>query len=243
MKTKSLLLSIALMMLAINLGACAQSKNSENGSSTKTVKNYSIDSFTEIKSEIVGNIIFTQGEQTLVRAEGTQKEIDNILVTCEDGKLIFQSNVKNQKGKSNLTVYITSPNITKINHQGVGTFTLKDKVSLENLEIDFDGVGNLSAEDLECKNLEAGYQGVGNMKLKGLAVNVKLKTEGVGSTDAKEFYAEHLDVKASGVGSVKCRASKTIAISSEGVGGVTYWGNPEIKNINKEGIGKVKAAE
>lgn len=239
MKSKSILLPLALMMLVINLGACAQNNNSESGSTKNIVKNYSIETFTEIKSEIVGNIIFTQGEQATIRTEGTQAEIDNIEVTFADGKLTLQSKKKKEKGKSRLYIYITAPVITKIDHEGVGTLTLKDKVKLQNLEIEYEGVGNLTTDNLECENIKVEYKGVGNLKLNGSAVNAEFKSEGVGNISAQDFNTEHLVVKASGVGKIKCRASKTIDISSDGVGGVTYWGDAEVINLNKSGIGKI----
>lgn len=235
---KSIIIPLA-MMIIVNLGACAHNKNSESGSTTSIVKNYPIETFKEIKSELVGNIIFTQEEQTSVRAEGTQTEIENIEVTCNEGKLTLQSKTKNKKGKSKLKIYVTAPDITKIDHEGVGTFTLKDKVKLQNLEIEYEGVGNLYTDNLECKSIKVEYKGVGNMKLNGSAVNAEFKSEGVGNMSAQDFNTEHLIVKASGVGNIKCRASKTIDISSDGIGGVTYWGDAKVINLNKSGIGKI----
>lgn len=243
MKKKSILLSIAIMLLAINLEACAENKNGQRASGKIIVKNYDVVEFNKIKSQTVSNITYTQGDEVSLRAEGTESEIENLEVSFKDGELKLESKIKDKKGKNNLKLYITSPNLYKIDHEGVGTFTLKDKVSVDELEIEYEGVGSLVADNLECENLKVEFEGVGNMKLIGFAKNAKFKSEGVGNMDAKDFKVDHLTVKASGVGSIKCYASKTIDISSDGVGGVTYWGSAEVKRIEKSGIGKVKSAE
>lgn len=243
MKAKSTLLFLSFMALLFNNSACANTSGKDNNESNVSVKNYTTESFEKIETEIVGAIFFTQSDNFTVRAEGKQKEIDNLIVLFEEGKLKLKTTNKRQKGKNNLKVYITAPNLVKIDHEGVGTFTLKDKVTFANLKIDYEGVGNLVADELICDTLKVEYEGVGNIKIKGAAEYAEYKSEGVGNISAEDFNVGNLIVRASGVGNVKCRANKTIEIYSNGVGGVTYWGKPEVKKLIKDGVGKVKSAK
>lgn len=240
MKAKSIsFLYLATIMLTLSLSACAETKSTNKTSGKISSKSYPVEQFNSIKQETVANIIFTQGEPLSLRVEGIDSDIENLQVTFKNGELKLQSKKEKKKEKVNLMIFITAPDLVRIEQEGVGTFTLKDKVELQNLEIDYEGVGNLEADDLQCQNLNVEFQGVGNMKLNGSAVNAKIKTEGVGSMDTKNFEVDHLIIKASGVGSVKCKANKTIDITSEGVGTVKYWGDAEIKSIRKDGIGKI----
>ncbi len=242
MKSKSLLLTVAIIIATINMNACAQ-KNVKV-SSTTSVKNFPIEAFEQLNIKSVAKIEFTQSNHLSVRAEGDEAAVNNLLVNSDNGNLnismIDDKLHNNNKNKLNLTIYISSPQLTKIYHQGVGTFNLKDKVEINDLKIEYEGVGNLIAEDLICDNLIIDYKGVGNLKLKGKSTTAIYNSEGVGNVQADKFEVEHLTVRASGVGSVKCYSSNSIDISSDGIGSVTYYGNPEVKKINKNGLGKIK---
>lgn len=247
MRTNLFLISTAIMLSLMSMSSCANAQNNNGRDGKTTVRNYAAKPFDVIDAETVANIVFVQATETTVRAEGNERMIDNISITFEEDKLKIRMKDKSifkgkRKEEANLTIYISSPKLVKIKQEGVGTFTLKDKVEVGNLEIDFEGVGNFVTDNLICSNLKIDYEGVGNIKLAGSAINAKYNSEGVGSLSAENFDVEHLIVRASGVGSVKCRASKTIDVSSDGVGSVTYWGNPEVKNLSKNGVGKIKAA-
>ncbi len=244
MKTKTLLLALVIIMTSLNASACTNSNSSTRGSSAISVKNFPVDSFDQINTESVAKIEFTQSNQTSVRAEGDDIAVNNLRVSTKDGKLkirMIDKKIHNGKNnKLNLTIYVSAPELTKIEHEGVGTFTLKDKVELDNLKIEYDGVGNLVTENLICNNITVDYEGVGSVKLKGKAKTARYNSDGVGSLQAEKFEVEHLTVRASGVGSIKCYASQSIDISSDGIGSVKYWGNPTIKNLSKNGIGSIK---
>ena len=177
-------------------------------------KNYPIQSFTSVEADIVGNIIYTQSNSVYVTVEGDKELVDKLKVTENNGvlKLTYKQKETN-KGKKRLTVYISSPAIEEIEMDGVGNFFLEGFVAADNLTIDFEGVGNFEAMDLQSTNIKASYEGVGNLKLGG-------------STEFLE---------------VRWFASESIDINNSGIGSVTYYGNPVEKNLKNSGIGKIRA--
>ena len=50
-------------------------------------------------------------------------------------------------------------------------------------------------------------------------------------------------VNSDGVGNLRVFASESVDIHADGIGNVTYYGNPAQKHIHKDGIGRVKAGE
>ena len=207
-------------------------------------KTFPLQSFTSVESDIVGSIIYTQSSKVSIQAEGDKELIDNLRVNEKNGVLkvthVLKINIKNKK---KLTLYISSPTIVSIDSDGVGNWVMKGKVKADNLKIEFDGVGNFEAFDLESNKIKVDYEGVGNLSLGGSANFLVIESEGVGSVNAENMRAKNAIIKSSGVGSVKCYASESIDLTNSGVGSITYYGNPTVKNMMNSGVGKIKAGK
>lgn len=211
---------------------------------TITNKTYSVQPFTIIESNIVGDVIYTQTNKASVRAEGDKDLVDRLMITEKNGvlKLHFEDE-KKTKGKKKLTVYISSPNIQQIDVEGVGNWKLEGAVNADNLTINFKGVGNFEAINLLSTNINVSYEGVGNLRLGGIADYLNVLSKGVGNINTQNLKTKKAVVKSEGVGSVKCYASESISLNNSGVGSITYYGNPVVTNLNNSGIGKIKAGK
>ena len=165
-----------------------------------TTKTYPVSSFSTIKSDAVANVIFTKSNTVGVRAEGDKELVDNLKVSVNQDVLKINHNDKiNTKKKKKLTIYINSPSIKEIEAEGVGNWELRGKIKEDALKIDFEGVGNFQALELETKNLKADYEGVGNLTLGGTTNFVELKSEGVGRIDTQKLIAKKAIISSSGV--------------------------------------------
>lgn len=237
---KNLKAVVPIMMLLIITSSCTLAQKREI-----IEKSYPIQSFSSVEADIVGNIIYTQSSKTSVRVEGDKNLVDRLLVAADNEVLKLYYYEKKQKNisKKKLTIYITSPAIEKINMDGVGNFVLEGLIAAENLTIDFEGVGNFKAMQLQSNSIDASYKGVGNLELGGTTDFLKLSSKGVGNIDTQKLEAKNAIVRAEGVGSVKCYASESIDLNNRGVGGITYYGNPVVTNLNKSDIGKIKAGK
>lgn len=234
MKNLKVLFSIMILVVVATSCTFAQKREISN-------KTYTVQSFTSVESDVVANIIYTQSNNISVRAEGDKDMIDNLRITEKNGDLKITHNKKIRvTNKKNLTIYINSPTITHVDIEGVGNWNMKGKVKAENLKIEFDGVGNFEALDLESNNIKVSYEGVGNLKLGGTTDFLEMTSEGVGSINTQNLIAKKAIVKSSGVGSVKCYASESLDAINNGVGSITYYGNPKTKTLNNSGVGKIK---
>lgn len=209
-----------------------------------TNKAYPIQSFTSIKSKVVGNIVYTQSSKVSVKAEGDNEMINSLRISESEGILTIVHPTKfSKRRKGDLTIYISSPNIELFEVNGVGNWSMKGNVKTNHLKIGIEGVGNFKALELECNNLKANSEGVGNLMLGGITEFVEIQSEGVGSVNAEKLISKNTVVSSYGVGSVKCYASESIDVHNSGVGSVTYYGNPTVKSIKNSGVGKTKAGE
>ena len=161
---------------------------------TFTNKTYPIDFFDSVESDVVGNIIYTQSDRVSVRAEGDKELVDRLRITEHNGVLSIghTGNFKSQK-KQNLSIYISSPTIYAVDTEGVGNWFMKGRVDADNLEIDFDGVGNFEALDLYSNNIKVDYEGVGNLTLGGTTSFVEIFSDGK-RLSPDSIYATDLNI-------------------------------------------------
>ena len=212
-----------------------------------TSKTFNVSTFEAIESNSVANIHFFQGTSTSLRAEGYKDLIDRLNVNVRNGKLIIEmpkntfknNNLKNKK----LDIYISSPTLNLIEMKGVGNFLFEKAFNSPKLEIVSDGVGNLKADNLNCGHIFIRSHGVGNIDLAGKAKNMTISSDGVGNIKAKKLVAQHASVNLSGVGNVAFNCSESMDVELSGVGNAIYYGNPKIKNMSRDGVGKIKQGE
>ncbi|HHV84785.1 MAG TPA: DUF2807 domain-containing protein [Petrimonas sp.] len=233
--TNLLILSIVLF----TNGACAQSNRITN-------KNYNVTAFSALVSNTVGNIEFTQSPNYSVSAEGDEEMVNNLIVNVKDNKLnvSMKKDLKRMFGNrqsGKLVIRISSPNLSLIESDGVGNLELKGRLDAPQFKIVSTGVGNINARDLASDNIDITSDGVGNIEMKGSATSVSVASKGVGNVKLENLKAARAKIESGGVGNVTCHATESVDINADGIGNVTYYGNPITKNIRKNGIGKVKS--
>lgn len=188
-------LSIIAAMLVMS--SCAKSVEVE-----KEV-DYQVEPFTVISMDGVGNIIYTQGDYKL-RAEGDSALIARTEITFKDG-CMYIAQKKGHDSKNSVNFYVSSPTLTKVETEGVGTFEAKQTVNFDNdFEFESDGVGSVKISDMICQNFKFHQEGVGASDLKIKCNKASFKSEGVGACDL-EIEADTLYLENEGVGAVKVK--------------------------------------
>ncbi len=234
MKKLKVLLSALLLVVITTSCTLAQKREFTN-------KTFPVPSFSSIKFDAVAKVIYTQSNKVSLRAEGDKEMVNNLDISVKKNVLKIDHKRRfNSKNKKSLTIYISSPTIEAIDVEGVGNWNLEGKIKADNLKIKFEGVGNFEALNLESQTIKADYKGVGNLTLGGSTEFIEIESEGVGSVNTQKLIAKNAVVRSSGVGSVKCYASDSIDLNNNGVGSLTYYGNPTVKNMNNSGVGKIK---
>lgn len=236
--------SILLMMLSlfswINVEASTPIYEDiiENKVITRTYKVYD---FNAIKSSAVCNIVFVQtsdGSSSL-KIKGPAELISKIGVEVKEGVLCIEDN-RRKNNKDKIEVEIIAPDLNAITSDGVGNILIKNGLKTNTLNINSQGVGNIVIYNLECSDLSASLDGVGNIELAGESVKALFQLGGVGSIKALNLKAQDVKASSSGVGNLSCYATKALDISLQGMGSISYKGNPTITNFEKYGWGKIK---
>lgn len=232
-------LTFITLLLAVSSSSCAQTRQAKD--------KFDVSDFTVIESSVAGNIHIRQSSATNVTAEGSEELLNALDVRMENGKLILEmeENLLKRFSKRNdkLVISIATPALTRFDSKGVGNIVIDGTFTTPALNIQSEGVGNFTAENLRCDEVKIDSEGVGNITLRGTAGSVDIRSEGVGNVNADGLKAKRAVVSSEGVGNVSCHASEYLKVRSQGIGNVRYYGNPAEKELSKDGIGKIKAGD
>jgi len=236
---KSVLAGTLIFLFCTN---CMSGTNEDRITPSKNniTEEISIEPFSEIINGVVADIYYTQSDVTSAKIYGPDNIVPFVKLETKGNTLHIgtKKKIKTKKGYK-MKIYISSPELSKLESKGVGDVRLENKINTKELTIINSGVGDIKADDLTCESLKLTSKGVGDIKIKGSSKTGELHSSGVGDVLAENFEVEDLKVFSKGVGNVKCHATNTLELSSSGVGDIYYKGNPCMQSI-KKGIGKIK---
>ena len=164
---------------------------------------------------------------------------DKIIVNCGEEPSIHIS------GDENILPLITT-RISKgiLTIEADSTFkTNSDSEMIINIksikDFTFDGVGKTVIHNLKEDKFNCNINGVGSCDLNGKVKSFNISVNGVGSVNARQLIADDVVASLNGVGSVKLYAKNSLNASVNGIGGLTYFGNPAELILNDSGIGGI----
>ena len=105
--------------------------------------------------------------------------------------------------------------------------------------LSFQGVGEMTVDKLDSKVFHCDFSGVGSCTLTGKVNNFTMNMNGVGSINAIELIANIVDANVNGIGSAEVYAIDSLHAAVNGIGGLTYYGNPKKKDISNSFLGKI----
>lgn len=193
--------SLFIFTIALTLGALFSPLQAQ--SNKKVIRNEVVSGFSSISLQAVGDIFFTQSDDYSLRIEGPEEYVKRVTVAVKNGKLILGYKQQNNDSKR-LKYYISAPDLSHVNVEGVGSFRCEKKLKLRNLELNMEGVGSINIADLECKALRAHLEGVGKVNVHVNCVNLIASADGVGHMTLSG-YAKTAKITKDGIGGVNTR--------------------------------------
>jgi hypothetical protein len=239
----------SLMALALLLGGCDNMTVTTGDGSERVEGNGKLvtsereaGSFNRIDLQGVFNVILSQGEKEALKVEAEENVLPLVETSVEGNtlKVKMKENTSIRKMKK-INIYITFVDLSAISSEGVGMLKAAQHLKFRELLFSSKGVGATQL-DLEADKLNIRSEIVGAMFLKGKVTEASIEHKGVGAIEAFDLQAEKMTLVSEGVGSAEISASKELNVRSAGLGGVKYKGDPQIKNIRNQGLGKVEKA-
>ena len=217
--------------------------------------------------DISGNfdVFFTQSEERSVVLKASEEtHLDSVKYEYRDQKLVvYKENEDNNSdnsriinvnsrnvtiyvnnesviidAKTKLQLYISAPNIERIDQAGSGKIVFDPFIDLLKLDFDIAGSGNIYLPDINVNQLSFDIAGSTTVNVSGHADFLKIDSAGAGNINAKDFIAQKVKIDAAGAVNVNVHAVEELNIDLAGAGRVNYWGNPRV-NRSVAGIGRI----
>jgi len=216
---------ITIIMICF-FSSCINGLIHENGNGKIIKQERKLSGFNAIEVSGSFAVILKQDSLTSVNIETDENLMQYITTKIEGEKLIIKSE-RSLDPTKDIFVYISSPNIKKIDLSGAVNLKSSNILTSSDLHIEISGVGKINLT-LAVQSLNIDCSGAGEIKLKGKADNVVAETSGASEIKAFELAVENFKIKSSGAGEANVSVNKKLDIDISGAGEINYKGNPEI---------------
>ena len=236
MKTR---LNFSIIPILLLLFSCESSNSYSSENEIQEKK--ALSGVTRLQLDGVFNLTLTQSDEESIEVEGPSSLIDKLIIDQEGDLLLL----KMEKiggfnfNQGDFKIRISLKDLKELNYDGVGNVKTNGLFKVGDLKLGGNGVGNIELE-LEAKEIDADLDMVGNINLRGNAYRAIFKNNGVGNLDASQLIVEKMEVNSSGIGKVEIYCEGDLSLVVDGIGKVSYSGNPRILKKEVSGIGKVE---
>ncbi|HLP16475.1 MAG TPA: DUF2807 domain-containing protein, partial [Bacteroidota bacterium] len=123
--------------------------------------------------------------------------------------------------------------------------TLKVYVSMKHINsLSIEGAGTIECSNrIETESLECTVNGAGNIDMQGSSHELNCTINGAGNFSGKKFRSNDVTAVLNGAGNCTVYASERIDATVNGVGAITYYGNPENVKSDVSGIGFISRGD
>ena len=216
---KTLLITLAVIIIIIFIIKNNLTKNNIQGSGNIISESRELNNFTSIilLGSLDVNIKTSESNNCVVVADDNL--IPYIKTEVVNNKLNISLN-ESYSSEEKLVVNINTPNY--------------DEVSLS-------GSGNINILDFKNNNLSLNISGSGNITGNGEVETLVVKINGSGNLMSKEIKSKSATITINGSGDGEVFASDSISAKINGSGNIKYFGNPENVDSIINGSGNIKS--
>ncbi len=160
------------------------------------------------------------------------------VVILRQGNLLTLASPGKSKRADNTVVTVYFVSLRSIDVAGTANVTSKSIIKGDKLDIHLTGSGSVRL-DMGVSILNTALAGSGKMVITGQATEHNLNITGNGHIDAAHLHVSVCKATISGAGHAKVNVKDSLEGSITGSGNIQYAGNPQIKNVNITGSGKM----
>lgn len=107
-----------------------------------------------------------------------------------------------------------------------------DAAGSQKIDLDVTGGAEVYIYNINVREMEVDVKGAASMNLSGAADIFETEIAGAGTIDAKSLLCKKAEVKISGAGTAEISVTDELLTDVDGVGKLSYYGDPMLKNIS-----------
>jgi hypothetical protein len=207
----------ALLIAAIALGGCSREV------AAPRTEQRGVDAFHSIDLRGAATLRVQVGPAVSVTATGSPAALARLGTRVENGKLVIahEHGWSLFGGNANVELQIALPELHALAVNGAGEVTIH-------------GVHGAA--------LALVVQGAGNVEATGDAVSLNARINGAGNMDLSQLLVGDATVSVNGAGNLQTHVTGSLEASVNGVGSITYAGQPQHLDSHVNGIGSISPA-
>ncbi len=220
-----LILSILLALTSIGLTGCFYDHHNHHdyddaivGSGRIRTEQRTAPECSGLRIEGTAKVYLRQGTAQSIEVEADDNIIDDVVTEEENGILV----VGLQGGsyhETTVNLYVTLPQIDDVEISGAGDIT---------------GRNNFQSASIRCH-----IDGTGRISISGTAASQIVVIDGAGSVDNFGLVTQRSSTTINGTGDIEVNATERFDGVINGVGNITYDGNPVQVQTTVNGIGRI----
>lgn len=204
------------------------------------------------------NLNLRQGTSAALEVRGEQRLLANVDTAVDGGTLHIGPRGILLRHRQPIEVTLVLPSLEQLNISGTGQHTVSgfsgERIVLavdgsaglrfngryREIEAGLHGSGEADITGGNAERVVADVKGTGHMTLVGGARELHAEIAGAGELDARHLRAGDVQLSHHGSGSSAVYASKHVNVEMTGSGDVTVYGNPNQREISRNGSGSVR---
>ena len=251
MNAKQILMESAVVMtMSIGMTSCKSEwrtmRGLDNGPTVTEVR--PLKGFEEIEISGSPRVCYTQADSFSVRVKGAKASVENILTDVNDKILTIRNRgkislVNISFDDDDLTVYVSSPDLTAIRLNGSGDFESEGKIDTDRMDIVLRGSGDIDVKNLICDRCEVELIGSGDIDVSHLdAVEASASLVGSGDLNLGLMRVKNTWLSLKGSGDIDADFKEdcgTVECELRGSGDITLKGSVRHFDSQKSGSGDI----
>lgn len=241
MNKKTRILFISTIIFSILLTGCyIDPFVIQRGSGNVIEESRQVSSFNKVELDGFGEIIITQGSKESLTIEAEDNLIPFITTNIKGNNLeIGYKRGINVTPTKTVRFYLDVKDIHSLSLNGGGSIR-SDRLKADTLEVELNGGGDIEIDDLETDSLIVNFSGAGGFTASGYAKRQKIDFNGAGGYNAEDLLSQDVVITIDGVGKATLWAEKTLDMTINGAGIVSYYGEPKVVQ-HTSGVGNVNS--
>ncbi len=187
-----------------------------------------VSGFNQISVDGSSTLIITQGDKESLTVEADDNLMPYIKTNVSNNTLkIYNNPILPTK---TIKYYLTVKDINSINYLGSGNIR-SNNLKVNSLKIKVDGSGNANLTNLSADTLKILITGAGNIISSGNANNQDIYTSGAGNYIGNNLTSKTATITMYGTGKAIIKVSTTLNAKINGVGQISYIGDPKLTQL------------
>ncbi len=234
-KNRNLLFLILLAGLTLSVSAAQDKTMSQKRN---------VASFDKISVSSGIDLYLTQGTPEEVTVEADPDIIDRIVTEVENGTLKIY--MKNRTNWGNLTwkkvrkVYVTFDDLTKLGASAGSDVYSQNPFKLKDISFDCSSGSDLKIDDLTAESVSISTSSGSDASVSGKTVSLWADSSSGSDLNCGKLASKDCEVSASSGSDAIVNVSGSLKARASSGGDVSYYGNPQYKDINESSGGDVK---